>query len=83
MVAIGIFFAVAAIPTFLLVKERSRPAPGYEKAPLSTLLRAGIRELILPKACERDYQELLDYIKEGMTVHFAQRYQDVHDVVWG
>jgi ATP-dependent Lon protease len=45
--------------------------------------RAGIRELILPKACERDYQELPDYIKEGMTVHFAQRYQDVHDVVWG
>ena len=45
--------------------------------------RAGIREVILPKACERDYQELPDYIKEGMTVHFAQRYQDVHDVVWG
>ena len=45
--------------------------------------RAGIRELILPKACERDYQELPDYIKDGMTVHFAQRYQDVHDVVWG
>lgn len=45
--------------------------------------RTGIRELILPKACERDYKELPDYLKKGMTVHFAEHYQDVHDVVWG
>ncbi len=45
--------------------------------------RVGIRELILPSACQRDYDELPDYLKKGMTVHFAQRYQDVHDIVWG
>ncbi|ASK33923.1 endopeptidase La [Alcanivorax sp. N3-2A] len=45
--------------------------------------RAGLREVLLPKACERDYQELPEYIKQGMTVHFAAHYSDVHRIVWG
>jgi len=44
MVAIGAFFLVAALPTFLLVRNRSRPAPGYERAGALTLLKAGLRE---------------------------------------
>jgi UMF1 family MFS transporter len=44
MVAIGAFFLVAALPTFLLVRNRSRPAPGFERAGALTLLKAGLRE---------------------------------------
>ncbi len=45
--------------------------------------RSDIFELILPEANRRDYDELPDYLKEGMTVHFAGRYQDVAKVVFG
>ncbi|MGO1431012.1 MAG: endopeptidase La [Halomonas sp.] len=45
--------------------------------------RSDIFELILPDANKRDYQELPDYLKEGMTVHFAKRYRDVAEVVFG
>ncbi|TDR50336.1 ATP dependent PIM1 peptidase [Halomonas ventosae] len=45
--------------------------------------RSDIFELILPEANRRDYDELPDYLKEGMTVHFAGRYRDVARVVFG
>jgi len=45
--------------------------------------RSEIFELILPEANQRDYDELPDYLKAGMTVHFAQVYQDVAKVVFG
>src|SRR5699024_6909525 len=44
--------------------------------------RVGSRVVILPRACERDCDELPDYLKQGMTAHFAERYQDVHDIIW-
>ncbi|MGM0785966.1 MAG: endopeptidase La [Pseudomonadota bacterium] len=45
--------------------------------------RSEIFEVILPDANRRDYDELPDYLKEGMTVHFAKRYRDVAKVVFG
>jgi ATP-dependent Lon protease len=39
--------------------------------------RASIRELILPEANQGDYEEIPDYIREGLTVHFARRFADV------
>ncbi|MCB8889499.1 endopeptidase La [Vreelandella malpeensis] len=44
--------------------------------------RSDIFEVILPEANRRDYDELPDYLKEGMTVHFANRYKDVANVVF-
>ena len=45
--------------------------------------RSDIFELILPEANKRDYDELPDYLKTGMTVHFARVYPDVAKVVFG
>jgi ATP-dependent Lon protease len=45
--------------------------------------RAGIRELILPEPNRRDFDELPDHIRKGLTVHFAARYADVFAVVFG
>lgn len=44
--------------------------------------RSDIFELILPEANRRDYAELPDYLKQGMTVHFASKYRDVARVVF-
>jgi ATP-dependent Lon protease len=45
--------------------------------------RIGIPELILPDANRRDFDKLPDHIRAGLTVHFAKRYQDVAEVVFG
>lgn len=45
--------------------------------------RSDIFEVILPEANRRDFDELPDFLKEGMTVHFAGRYRDVAKVVFG
>ena len=44
--------------------------------------RTGIRELVLPEANRGDFEELPDYIQEGMTVHFALRFDDIVPVVF-
>ena len=45
--------------------------------------RAGIKTIILPIANQRDYDEIPDYLKEGLEVHFADDYQKVYEVVFG
>ena len=39
--------------------------------------RIGIKELIIPEDNRKDYQELPDYLQEGMTVHFAKHFDEV------
>ena len=45
--------------------------------------RQKIFELIMPDANRGDFEELPDYLKEGLTVHFAKRFSDVAKVVFG
>lgn len=45
--------------------------------------RVGIKELILPEANRRDYEELPKHIVKGIKVHFAKRYPDVFKVLFG
>jgi UMF1 family MFS transporter len=42
MVVTGIFFLLAALPTLLFVKNRSKPKAGFENASTLALLRAGL-----------------------------------------
>lgn len=44
--------------------------------------RSKISEVILPEPNRRDYEELPESVKEGMTVHFAERFADVEKVVF-
>lgn len=39
--------------------------------------RVGITELIMPLDNKRDFEELPEYIREGITVHFADKFDDV------
>ncbi|OHV09726.1 endopeptidase La [Kushneria phosphatilytica] len=45
--------------------------------------RSDIFEVILPDANRRDFDELPDYLKSGMTAHFAKVYRDVSKIVFG
>lgn len=44
--------------------------------------RAKIMELILPDANRRDFEELPDYLREGINVHFARSFRDVFETVF-
>ncbi len=49
---------------------------------LTAARRAKIRALIVPAANRPDYEALPEHLREGMTVHFASRYEDVAAVVF-
>ncbi|MDO8860542.1 endopeptidase La [Haliea sp. E1-2-M8] len=44
--------------------------------------RIKIPELILPAASRRDFEELPDYLREGLQVHFARTYREVFEFVF-
>lgn len=44
--------------------------------------RIGIKELIIPYANQRDYNELPDYIQEGITIHFVKQFSDVVKIIF-
>ena len=44
--------------------------------------RLKLYELIIPDSNRGDFQELPDYLKEGLTVHFAKRFSDVIKVLF-
>jgi ATP-dependent Lon protease len=45
--------------------------------------RAGLKTLLFPEENRKDYEELPDYLKEGLSVHFAANYPDVYRVAFG
>ena len=44
--------------------------------------RAGVRELIFPKANQRDYDELPEHVREGVNPHFVDYFDDVLEVAY-
>lgn len=44
--------------------------------------RSRIMEVILPEANRRDYEDLPEHIRNGMTAHFASHYRDVFRIVF-
>lgn len=45
--------------------------------------RANVKEIILPADNKRDFDELPDYLKEGLTIHYARHYRDVARLCFG
>ena len=44
--------------------------------------RAKIMEVILPEDNRRDVEELPKHIVEGMKIHFAERYEQVAEIIF-
>ncbi|RHY10427.1 hypothetical protein DYB38_003030 [Aphanomyces astaci] len=42
--------------------------------------RSGVTTLVLPFGNQKDFEELPDYLKQGLDVHFASVYDDVYKV---
>jgi UMF1 family MFS transporter len=62
MLAMGVFFVIAATPTFLLVKNRALPAPGFERASSVRLIKAGIGEFASTFQTARRHQVLFQFL---------------------
>jgi ATP-dependent Lon protease len=45
--------------------------------------RAGIRELILPHENLRDFDEMPDYLKTGLKLHFVRMFEEVVPICFG
>ena len=44
--------------------------------------RVGVKELILPSDNRKDFEELPDYIRKGLTVHFVSYFGDVLELIF-
>jgi ATP-dependent Lon protease len=42
--------------------------------------REGMKTLIFPQANQNDIEELPDYIKQGLTIYYAQNYIDIFKI---
>lgn len=55
---------------------------GGIKEKIMAARRAGITTLILPSANRRDFDEIPNYLKEGLDVHYAEEYDKVYEVAF-
>lgn len=55
---------------------------GGVKEKLVAARRSGLTQLIFPKDNMRDYDELPEYIKEGITIHFVSHYDEVYKIAF-
>ena len=53
---------------------------GGVKEKLVAARRSGLKELIFPKDNARDFDELPEYIKKGLTIHFVEHYDEVFKI---
>ena len=56
---------------------------GDVKEKLIAARRSQIKTIIFPKENKRDYEELPDYLKKGLTVQFVGHYEEVFDIAFG
>jgi len=57
-------------------------AVGGIKEKVMAARRAGINCLILPAANQRDFEEIPEYLKEDLEVHYADDYAKVYEVAF-
>jgi ATP-dependent Lon protease len=56
---------------------------GGVKEKIIAARRVGCKLLIFPEANRKDFDELPEYLKKGLTVHFAAKYEDVFKLTVG
>ena len=55
---------------------------GGVKEKLIAARRSGLKTLIFPEENSRDYDELPDYLKKGLKVHFVNHYDEVYRIAF-
>lgn len=57
-------------------------AIGGLKEKLVAAKRSGVKTLVFPKDNVRDYDELPEHIKKGLTIHFVEHYDEVFNIAF-
>jgi ATP-dependent Lon protease len=58
-------------------------AVGGIKEKVMAARRAGIKTIILPEDCRRDFEELPEYLKLDLEIKYATEYSSVYPVAFG
>jgi ATP-dependent Lon protease len=66
----------------LTLSGRVLPIGGVKEKTIA-VRRAGLKTVIFPIGNRKNFDELPDYLKEGLEVHFAADYRDVYRVALG
>ena len=66
----------------LTLTGRVLPIGGVKEKTIASR-RAGLKILIFPEGNRKDFEELPEYLREGLEVHFAGDYNDVFRVALG
>jgi ATP-dependent Lon protease len=66
----------------LTLTGRVLPIGGVKEKTIAAR-RTGLKILVFPEGNRRDFEELPDYLKEGLEVHFANEYNDVFRIALG
>jgi ATP-dependent Lon protease len=66
----------------LTLTGRVLPIGGVKEKTIASR-RAGLNILIFPEGNRKDFEELPEYLKEGLEVHFADDYNDVFRIALG
>lgn len=67
MVLIGGFYFLTAMPTFLMVRDRSKPKPGFENASFKRLVKVGVDELKASAQLIKQYNVLFKFFLAFMV----------------
>jgi ATP-dependent Lon protease len=65
----------------LTLTGRVLPIGGLKEKTIAAR-RVGLKTLIFPEGNRKDFEEIPDYLKEGLQVHFARDYEDVFKVAF-
>jgi len=57
-------------------------AVGGIKEKIIAAQRAGVQTIILPANCKRDYDDVPDFIRDAIDVHFVEHYSEVFSLVF-
>jgi len=66
----------------LTLTGRVLPIGGVKEKTIASR-RIGLKTLIFPEASRQDFDELPDYLKEGLKVHFVSEYAEVFRIAFG
>jgi ATP-dependent Lon protease len=66
----------------LTLSGRILPIGGVKEKTIA-VRRAGLKKIIFPEGNRKNFEELPDYLKEGLEVYFASDYKDVYRVAFG
>jgi ATP-dependent Lon protease len=66
----------------LTLTGRVLPIGGVKEKTIA-VRRAGLNKIIFPEDNRKNFDELPEYLKEGLEVHFAEDYRDVYRIAFG